>query len=363
MRLLILLATLALASPATAQISEPKPAVALRTDEFIVHSQAVGRDFVVEVTRPSIPLQPGQKYPAVYAVDGGFGVAGPVSRLLVGSTRMAPAFVVSVGYANPEGRHLGPRNTDLLHKSYTQQGRTFGGGGTAFETFLVKELRPLLEQRYPIDPTRAVLAGHSGGALFAATILVERPETFSGYIIGSVTITGWDETLVERARAVAPKGAGRRVYLGYAEPDKVTLGSDRFGPALSGPGSTFVVQQDFYPDENHSSAYIPLISKGFPFVLPIPNMIRAAISVPPAVLDRYVGVYRLADGRTATVVRDGPRLIGTLTGSAPVELVAETETRFFVRHLYAEVTFAPGPKAPSVVLRQNGVDFPATRVP
>lgn len=367
MRVLILLiAALAIASPAAAQIkviSETKPATMLRTDELVLRSEAIGRDFVVEITYPAAPIPPGQKFPAVYAVDGGFGVAGSMARMMIGGGRMAPAFVVSIGYGNLEGRYIGPRNTDLMHKRLVQNGREYGGGGRAFEDFIVKELRPLLEQRYPLDPARTILAGHSGGANFASTILVERPETFSAYVIGSLPIIGFDEDIAERAKAMASKGGGRRVYLAYSQTDKDVLASDRFGTAISGAGSTFRVLQEFYPDETHSSAYLPLITRGLPYVLPMPNMERAAITVRPEVLDRYVGVYRLTDGRTVTIRREDGRFTGQLATNAPLDLFADTELRFFPRAVDAEITFAPGAKAPSLMLKNNGVDIQGVRVP
>ena len=81
MRVLTITAALfaiAAAAPVQAQlrvVSEARPATMLRTDEIIVRSEAIGRDFIIEVTRPE-GEQPGRKYPVVYALDGGFGVAG-----------------------------------------------------------------------------------------------------------------------------------------------------------------------------------------------------------------------------------------------------------------------------------------------
>lgn len=360
------LMVLSAALPAQAQlriVSDTKPATMLRTDEIIVHSDAIGRDFILEVTRPE-GEQPGRKYPAVYALDGGFGVAGPMTRVLIGGGRMEQAFIVSIGYPNPNARHFGPRETDLVHGRVTQGGRTFGGGGAAFETFLMKDIRPLIEQRYAVDPARSVLMGHSAGGLFAANIIARTPDAFAGYILGSTPTGDFDPTLLERLKAAAAKGGGRRVYLGYVADDVARLGSEKVGPALSSPGSTFVVKQEIYEGETHSSAFLPLATRGIPFVLPIPNSIRPSVTLPTETLDRLVGVYDLGGGRTVTVTRNGTRMTGLLTGGGPVELLAESPTRLFVPTLYAEIGFTMGAdgKAASIVMRNNGVDTPGTRI-
>jgi len=134
-------------------VSEGKSATLLRTDEFVIHSEQIGRDFVVEVTQAET-LSPGQKAAVVYALDGGFGIAGTAARLLTFGNRMVPAFVVSIGYANPVSRHFGPRETDFLHEKMQVGPRTMGGGGAAFEAFLMEDVRPFVEGRYAIDPAR-----------------------------------------------------------------------------------------------------------------------------------------------------------------------------------------------------------------
>ena len=59
------------------------------------------------------------------------------------------------------------------------------GGSALFLRFIDEELRPRLQAAYPIDPNRAILAGHSLGGLFAAYVLLNHPDDFQGYIITS----------------------------------------------------------------------------------------------------------------------------------------------------------------------------------
>ena len=79
--------------------------------QFVVHSALVARDFVVVVSPPPIfgswvsadlkeagSKQLNQKLPAIYALDAGYGVAGPMAQMMAGVGTMSPAYVVSVGY-------------------------------------------------------------------------------------------------------------------------------------------------------------------------------------------------------------------------------------------------------------------------
>jgi predicted alpha/beta superfamily hydrolase len=364
----LLLISLIVASPAVAQmkvVSEGK-AIQLRTDELLIHSERIGRDFLVEVARndPQTP-RPGKKYATVYALDGGFGIVGPASRMIIAGGRTVPFYVVSIGYPNEVSRHLGARNTDLAHATAELNGRKVGGGGAAFEAFIQQDLRPYLESRYPLDPDNAVLLGHSGGAMFAATILLQRPESFAGYILGGVPLEySFTRTYKEDAKAMAHRGAGRRVFLGFSPDDAASLGSSGFGAALSGPGSKFKVREEFFADESHNSEYLMLLTRGLPFVLPTLAAELVATQVDSAVLDRHVGEYRLDAARVLKITRTQDKLFGELNETGPQELHAQSDQRFFSRRFNAIVTFEPAVdgKSPGLLLTMNENDTRAQRV-
>ena len=66
---------------------------------------------------------------------------------------------------------------------------------------------------------------------------------------------------------------------------------------------------------------------------------RQAITLAPSVLTRYVGVYEFAPGQTFTVSVDSAQLAMQFTGAKPAPLLAESETRFFIRDLNLVVDF------------------------
>ncbi len=210
---IVVTSTFAETTPKLTVISESDhPAVNAR--RFVVHSALVGRDFVVIVSPPPIfaswvsadlkeagSKQLGQKLPAIYALDAGYGVAGPIAQMMVGVGTMSPAYVVSVGYSEGQANW---QRTDLLYRPVTEGGVTYGGGGASFQAFLTQELRPFLEAKYPLDPTKAILFGHSFGGLFAANVLAHTPDAFDGYAIGSPSV--WIDPQVLAALARGMRG-------------------------------------------------------------------------------------------------------------------------------------------------------------
>jgi predicted alpha/beta superfamily hydrolase len=304
--------------------------------QFVLHSDRIGRDFWVTVNAPSTVLfLPGQKLPAVYALDAGYGIAGPQGSLLSGTEAMAPAIIVSVGYRTGEAIN---RNTDLLHNKLTQDGHTIGGGGAAFEAFLLEDLKPFIEAKFPVDPARSILFGHSFGGLFAANVFADKPDAFAGYVIGSAS--AWaDPVLIARVAAAAPKATDQRIYLSVGEKEgagriggssQMTDGFNGLAAGLKGR-SGVILKTQLYAGETHLSYYPRLIADGFPWVLPPPMPLGAAqVKLPPETLARYTGVYDLPDGRKLTVkALPAGELTVQVTGFPPVPVQQNGKDRFY----------------------------------
>lgn len=91
---------------------------------------------------------------------------------------------------------------------------------------------------------------------------------------------------------------------------------------------------------------------------------RVAIQLDPALYAQYVGEYQIAPGFSLTVsVVDG-KLFGQPTGEEKAELFAESETRFFLTVVDAQVEFvkdATG-KVTGLVLVQGGQGMPGKKI-
>ena len=348
--------------------------------QLLLHSDRVGRDFLVVVTPPPTSSvldgsvsghrrSANQKYPAIYALDAGWGIAGPLAQMMAQTQIMSPAYVISIGY--PAGQ-ADPRNADLLHRALSDNGQTYGGGGTVFQKFLTQDLRPFLESRYPLDPEKAILFGHSFGGLFAANVLASSPEAFSGYIIGSPSVWA-DSRLLPQLAAAVSKGKGQRVYLaaggletedlGGKRTPTVVQGIDEIAATLAAP--TFKVEKHIFVGSTHISYYPMLVPAAFAWMLPPAGAGRVSIAVTPGELEELVGAYELSDGRIVTIRRDGAKLFARVTGMpGETELLAEAPRRFFLPGGFDVLYTFEGPErsqASSLVVRVNGTESRAKR--
>jgi CubicO group peptidase (beta-lactamase class C family) len=87
----------------------------------------------------------------------------------------------------------------------------------------------------------------------------------------------------------------------------------------------------------------------------LPNE-RREIPVAPAILQQYVGDY-VHDAVTATVTLEGDQLYIQLTNQPKFPIYAESEARFFLKVVDAQLDFVKqGDKVTKAVLHQNGMD-------
>jgi hypothetical protein len=87
---------------------------------------------------------------------------------------------------------------------------------------------------------------------------------------------------------------------------------------------------------------------------------RVAIKLPTETLQRYVGVYQIADQLLVKVTLNGSQLMAQVSGQPSVEIYPETETAFFYKVVDAQIDFAAD--GSSAELHQNGRDLPMPRI-
>ncbi|MBS0360388.1 MAG: alpha/beta hydrolase [Proteobacteria bacterium] len=242
------------------------PATQMATVQYVFHSANTGRDYLIKVTSPFHPVPAGQQRPVIYALDGGYEVAGPIAWVLGGSGGMPEAFVVSVGYLPADYRW---RATDLAFRGYEDDYDKVKvpSGAAAFHAFLTNELRPFIAARLPVDDHRAILFGHSEGALFAANILAAQPREYAGYIIASPAVWS-DPTILDRLRAGLPRARDIRVFLavGGAETPRMRESGQEIAGLLR-TNTTIALRTETYPGATHLSYYPALITQAFPWML------------------------------------------------------------------------------------------------
>lgn len=254
------------------QVASEGPAVQYGAMQYVLRSEAMGRDFLVKVTPPLLPVPAGRKLPVIYALDGGYELAGPVGWQLGASGGMSPAFIVSLGNV-PKDFPL--RDGDLNFQPYSENGRATPARGPTFARFLRDEVQPFVAARYAaVDPAQSYLFGHSLGGVFAAEMLAQAPGSFRGYIIASPAVRrdpGLNGRVSAAAASTGARGVRVFVAVGGAEGPAALEDARTLAAALSGPGSGLVVENRTYEGASHLSYYPRLVVDAFPWLLPPPH--------------------------------------------------------------------------------------------
>lgn len=90
---------------------------------------------------------------------------------------------------------------------------------------------------------------------------------------------------------------------------------------------------------------------------------RVAIKIDPKILDAYVGQYELRPDFIITMTREGDSLMTQATGQPKFELFPESETKFFLKAVDAQVTFVKDDKgAVTHLILHRGEDQKAKKI-
>jgi CubicO group peptidase (beta-lactamase class C family) len=115
------------------------------------------------------------------------------------------------------------------------------------------------------------------------------------------------------------------------------------------------------PDDIGFHLLEPKVPLDLPAAPPAP---RVEVALDPSRLDALVGVYELAPNFQLTITKENGELFGQATGQGRVRLHAESDTKFFLREVDAQVSFkreADG-KVNELTLHQGGANIPGRRV-
>jgi CubicO group peptidase (beta-lactamase class C family) len=83
---------------------------------------------------------------------------------------------------------------------------------------------------------------------------------------------------------------------------------------------------------------------------------RKEVAVPNEILKQYVGTYDLAPGFSIVVTLEGSQLMTQATGQRKIPIYPESETKFFLKAVDAQIEFSKNEKGEvtSMTLYQNG---------
>lgn len=95
-----------------------------------------------------------------------------------------------------------------------------------------------------------------------------------------------------------------------------------------------------------------------------PLPVKTEITVSEDILSKYVGEYELQPGFIITLTKEGNKLFTQATGQPRFEVFAESETKFFLKVVDAQVEFVPDAdgKVNKMILNQGGQTMEAKRI-
>jgi serine-type D-Ala-D-Ala carboxypeptidase/endopeptidase len=96
----------------------------------------------------------------------------------------------------------------------------------------------------------------------------------------------------------------------------------------------------------------------------LPAKQRKEVAVDPKLFERYAGRYQLAPDFVIAITGEAGHLFAQATGQPKFELFAETEKKYFLKVIDAQITFEvdAGGAVNQIVLHQAGRDSPAKRI-
>jgi CubicO group peptidase (beta-lactamase class C family) len=184
--------------------------------------------------------------------------------------------------------------------------------------------------------------GLMGGKLLSAASLQKMTTPFkSDYAFGLAVHTANGHKVIEHNGGIE----GFNTALAYYPEDKLTV----------------VVLANLNGGAPESIASnLAALARGEKVVLPSE---RKEIAVSPAILEKYVGTYELMPNFDIVVTLEGSQLMSQATGQSKFPMFAESETKFFLKVVDAEVEFFKNDKGDvtNLILHQGGHDVKGTK--
>ena len=164
------------------------------------------------------------------------GTAVDTIRLMQLDNYVPALLVVGIGYRVDSVAETFPLRvrdfTPTVDPSHSDTELGMVGGASKFMAFIRDELKPWVQQRYDTDTGGAAYVGHSLAGLFGSYVLLNHPDTFRYYGLGSASLW-WDSGVIfeqERTYAAVHDNLTATVFTSvgsYENPAGAKLHHDR----------------------------------------------------------------------------------------------------------------------------------------
>jgi CubicO group peptidase (beta-lactamase class C family) len=283
----------------------------------------------------------------------------------------------------PPGEKMSYSNSGYLVLGYVIE----QVAGTSYEKFVTDNIfTPLGMKDSGYDSSTAVIprraAGYApsaGGPVNAGYIHMSIPHGAGALYSTTEDLLRWEQGLFG-GKLLAPASLAKMTTPfknDYALGVIVQAASGRKIIQHGGGIEGFNTYLAYYPDNKLTVAVLANLNGGAPVQIGTKladlafggtvtlTSERKEITLPVATLQKYVGTYEVAPGATMTMRLDGDHLTTQLTNQRAIPVFAESETKFFLKVVDAQVEFfmdANG-TVTHAVMYQNGGQRKVMRLP
>jgi len=170
----------------------------------IKSAEVKGVTYNIDIVLP-IGYDSTKKYPIIYMADWWFASHLAKSLMPILMYNIKPIIIVGIqdkstitpnDWNRNRSRDLTPTNEKTSDKLSGLPAGT-SGGAKHFLAFIKKELIPTVEKKYASDTEQRGYFGYSLGGLFGTYIILNEPQLFNKYLIGSPSLW-WDDYLLSK---------------------------------------------------------------------------------------------------------------------------------------------------------------------
>jgi len=217
----------------TAQASSLRGFEIPRTETLAVHDIDTNRNYEIFIKVPKgydAPLQKNWKYPVIYLTDAmyTFQIVSGATRYPMNSGKMEDAIIVGISWDSG----LSPKASRIRDYTPTtdETWKMKTGEADTHLRFIRNVVFSEVESRYRVNPGRRTYVGNSLGGLFGAYILLQRPEMFQNYILGSPSFWFHNKVIFDLERNYAERNneldANVFIAVGEHERPEESMGHD-----------------------------------------------------------------------------------------------------------------------------------------
>ncbi|WP_346235623.1 alpha/beta hydrolase-fold protein [Lysinibacillus telephonicus] len=241
--------------------------------DFLISSKFTNYQYTIYVHVPDIE-QPKEGFSIIYILDGlsYFPLAKQVVKLQSRNTlktRVEDSIVVGICHQEETMRKRRFYDFTAPSEKYQFPERTKGklddlnefGGAENFSRFLMDELKPLIETKYPVNKNKQTIYGHSLSGYYVLWNFLTKPQSFQTYIAVSPSIWWNNRELFRMLKdASLDELAPLFIIVGEREGFMVEDAKHFYEEIPSMNKRLFVAD-----DENHASVVPTTLSRAFRF--------------------------------------------------------------------------------------------------